>query len=126
MDRNSLPQTAPLFDLRRKTLAGREDIHLRPRLTCAEPPMHEECAHYALRACPHLAGPKSAPTAVVTARRYRRLRRRQHIVRYRPISPFLRVEWWRGGAQITDRDEIRRLLPDEQPDLFTGRGGIDA
>ena len=30
-----------------------------------------------------------------------------------------RVEWWRGGAQITDRDEIRLLAEAEQPDLFT-------
>ena len=108
-----------------KLAPGERTFICDPDDTCVEPPMHEECAHYALRVCPHLAGPKSTPTAVVTALRYRRCPRPPNSARYRPISPFLRVEWWRCGAQITDRDEIRRLAGgSEQPDLFADRGGI--
>jgi hypothetical protein len=38
---------------------------------CDDPPMHEECAHYALRVCPHLIAPGSV-SVVITALRYLR------------------------------------------------------
>ena len=78
-----------------KLAPGERTFICDPDYTCAEPPMHEECAHYALRACPHLAGPKSTPAVVVTALRYRRCPRPPSSARYRPASPFLR---WNGGA----------------------------
>jgi hypothetical protein len=38
---------------------------------CNDPPMHEECARYALRVCPHLVAPSNVSVAI-TAPRYRR------------------------------------------------------
>ena len=31
---------------------------------CNDPPMHEECAHYALRVCPHLIAPSSVSVVI--------------------------------------------------------------
>ena len=87
---------------------------------CDDPPMHEECAHYALRVCPHLIAPGSV-SVVITALRY--LRRyvgadywsymTPDAADYWPVRPHRRMEWWREGKQIIDRDEILALLAGE-------------
>jgi hypothetical protein len=80
--------------------------------------MHEECARYALRVCPHLVAPGSV-SVVIAAPRYQ-LRHRPHRVYvdvtdayYWPHQPYKRVEWWSEGKQVIDRDEILALLAGE-------------
>jgi hypothetical protein len=79
---------------------------------CSDPPMHDDCAHYALRVCPHLVAPGSV-AVVITAARYRQCTGTDHrgcdLPYYRPQRPFQRLEWWREGEQIIDRDEIASL-----------------
>ena len=85
---------------------------------CNDPPMHEECARYALRVCPHLVAPSSV-CVVITAPRYRRRkvynwpRPPLDVAAYWPYRPYKRVEWWRKGKQVIDRDEILALVAGE-------------
>jgi hypothetical protein len=87
---------------------------------CSDPPMHEECARYSLRVCPHLVAPGSVSVAI-TAPRYRRRYVRYHPTHFRgrevadywPHRPYKRVEWWSRGKQVIDRDEILALLAGE-------------
>ena len=69
---------------------------------CADPPMHEDCAHYALRVCPHLVTTGSV-SVVITAARYRQCTstdcRGCNDTYYRPQRPFQRLEWWREGVR---------------------------
>ena len=85
--------------------------------------MHGECAHYALRVCPHLVAPGSV-SVVITAPRYRRRYindyephptrfRGRDVADYWPYWPHKRVEWWSEGKQIIDCDEILALLAGE-------------
>jgi hypothetical protein len=90
---------------------------------CNDPPMHEGCARYAMRVCPHLVAPSSV-SVVITAPRYRKRCFNHHMPHpthfqdrevgyYWPYRPFKRVEWWSEGRQIIDRDEILALLASE-------------
>ena len=82
---------------------------------CNDPPMHGECARYALRVCPHLVAP-GAVSVVITAPRYRRRQVEPYpptIAEYWPYRPYKCVEWWSEGKQVVDRDEIFVLLAGE-------------
>jgi hypothetical protein len=85
-----------------------------PKCGCGDPPMHAECAHYALRVCPHLIAP-GVVSVVIAARRYRLgyIRTLVTNANYWPSRPYKRVEWWLKGKQVTDRDEILALLAEE-------------
>jgi hypothetical protein len=92
-----------------------------------DPPMHDECAHYALRVCPYLAIPNyaklvgdrtlSAADPVVVAKDTRVhpdrpdmfvavLARGQTVTHriaahyIRPHRPYMRAEYWRHGHQL--------------------------
>jgi hypothetical protein len=90
---------------------------------CNDPPMHEECARYALRVCPHLVAPGSV-SVVITAPRYLRRDvnycaprfRERDVADYWPHRPYKRVEWGSKGKQVIDRDEIFALLAGETGD----------
>jgi hypothetical protein len=82
---------------------------------CNDPPMHEECAHYSLRVCPHLVAPGSV-SVVITAPRYRRRHVESYpptVADYWPYRPYKRVEWWSEGKNVVDHDEILALLAGE-------------
>ena len=85
-----------------------------PNCGCGDPPMHGECARYALRVCPHLVAPGSV-SVVITAPRYRLgyIRTLGTNANYWPYRPYKRVEWWSEGKQVIDRDEILGLLAGE-------------
>jgi hypothetical protein len=77
--------------------------------------MHEECARYALRVCPHLVASSSVSVAIAAPRYSRR-----HldvfacgVADYWPHRPYKRVEWWSKGKQVIDREEILALLAGE-------------
>jgi hypothetical protein len=98
-------------------------------------PMHHECLHYALQACPHLAGKLLKPVQLqavqqrlagqgvrtvdntvvagvpavfvaVQAWVYRVDRRQEHLV-YEVLKPFRKTEYWAHGAMLP-RDEGER------------------
>jgi hypothetical protein len=78
--------------------------------------MHEECARYSLRVCPHLVAPSSSVSVAITAPRYTC----RHLdvlacgaADYWPHRRYKRVEWWSKGKQVIDRDEILALLAGE-------------
>jgi hypothetical protein len=75
--------------------------------------MHEECARYSLRVCPHLVAPSSSVSVAITAPRYSRRHVNGYVPDYWPHRPYKRVEWWSKGKQIIDRDEIFALLAGE-------------
>jgi hypothetical protein len=79
---------------------------------CNDPPMHEECALYSLRVCPHLVAPGSVSVAI-TAPRYSRRYVNGYVPDYWPHPPYKRVEWWIKGKQVIDRSEILALLAGE-------------
>jgi hypothetical protein len=83
---------------------------------CNDPPMHEECARYSLRVCPHLVAPSSSVSVAITAPRYSC----RHldvfacgVANYWPHRPYKRVEWWSEGKQVINRNAILALLADE-------------
>lgn len=99
-------------------------------------PMHSECAHYAIKVCPYLAAPKYAkrldaatvdpakmpehvlfvdPTSIpdrpdvfvmVEASSYRVTIRERHLI---PLRPYKRVEFWRGGVQLSEQAAVAVL-----------------
>ena len=79
---------------------------------CGDPPMHEECARYALRVCPHLVAPSRSVSIAITAPRYSR-RHFKIFPDYWPHRPYKRVEWWSEGKEVIDHDEILALLASE-------------
>jgi hypothetical protein len=106
-----------------------------------DPPMHRMCMHYALKVCPYLAMPEY--TKRIDARTVREpqpatrifLDRTQDpqrplvfvavstatvIVKWphiKPERPYINVEFWRGGKQITRKEAIREYLMSEDPTL---------
>ena len=98
-----------------------------PRGAYIDPPMHYECAHYALEVCPYLAAPNYSkrlddkllpegeapmlmdptmdPTRpdvfVAVMATGQRIRRESIFQSYiTPKRPYLRVEFWRHGRQV--------------------------
>lgn len=138
--------------LRGRWFVGGELSAFHPNGSYVDPPMHDECAHYALRVCPYLAAPqygKYIETATlkpddpligntvidpgmiderpqvfvaVMATGHRKIDGEVRVgplgvpfVQYlKPRRPYLRVEFWRHGAKITD-DEARALLGERIP-----------
>jgi hypothetical protein len=106
-----------------------------------DPPMHHECAEYSLRVCPYLALPsyrkrieeatlpKDDPTPILidetmlmhrppmfvaAMARGQRLLENGHIV---PRRPFIRVEYWRDGAMLTEAEAMPLLEQELQRDV---------
>jgi hypothetical protein len=98
-----------------------------------DPPMHHECAHYALTVCPYLALPSyqgrvdmrtlapDDPTLITIDNSMlperpdifvcamatgQKITQRGYVV---PKRPFLRVEYWRNGAQIEHAEAVPRV-----------------
>jgi hypothetical protein len=81
-----------------------------------DPPMHGECAEYALRTCPFLAAPsygrlnagEPRPNIFLAlmATRYRF----REPNKYRPRRPYKLATWWSEGRQIEDPAEILRRV----------------
>ena len=103
-----------------------------------DPPMHNECARYALMVCPYLAVPhygkrvedktlgSSRPTLLVDETMIERrpdlfisvMATRQHVTgnvspRIIPGKPFVRVEYWRHGKQLKPAEGLALLTTDQ-------------
>lgn len=91
----------------------------------SDPPMHDDCAHYALQVCPYLAAPTytkrledktikdGSPTIVderVVPERpvvFVAIEVASHTVRGRltiPHTPYSKIEYWLHGAQLTQAE----------------------
>lgn len=94
-----------------------------------DPPTHDECAHYALRACPYLAAPtysgriddrtlrpenqtiimvdqtmipeRPEVFVAVLARTHKATAGLQYLM---PTRPYMRVEFWRHGERLEDAE----------------------
>jgi hypothetical protein len=112
-----------------------------------DPPMHRECAHYALKVCPYLALPSyqgrvetrtlapDDPTPILIdntmiperpaifvcamATGQKITENRAYVV---PKRPFVTIEFWRDGAQISHDEgmayahhQLAKPLPDQLP-----------
>ena len=81
---------------------------------CGDPPMHGECARYALRVCPHLVAPGSV-SVVITAPRYGAAAsttaaspthfRGREVANYWPTGP---TSAWNGGARANRSSIVTR------------------
>jgi hypothetical protein len=107
-------------------------FHLRGRYI--DPPMHDECAHYALQVCPYLAAPNYSgrldartlsaddrmpvlidPTMIperpqlfvavlALKQRFTVIPKTKHVLYIAPKRPYLRVEYWRHGERVDDAE----------------------
>ena len=114
-------------------IGGSGDAAVSRREGFPDPPMHEECATFALRTCPHLSTPVYVKQIerpdVFTALMTNSYRYREKLYRHKdrkpedrrpgryPVyyarKPWLRVTWWRAGQELTDPDEILRNIADQ-------------
>ena len=115
-----------------KLLRGRWSVGgplslLDPRGALIDPPMHYECSHYALEACPYIAAPNYSkridaktvpkeeglvymdpteiprrPDVFVAAMHIgQTFKKEGRFIRYiRPNRPFRQIEYWRQGKQL--------------------------
>lgn len=123
----------PLF--RARWFLGGPGSAFHARGAYVDPPMHDECVHYALRVCPHLTRP-----SYDKGMRGRTVARDDHVVlvenknvgEFRPAvfvavlakgqrvhggmlgtdyivprRPFMRVEYWRDGVKLSESDGKR-------------------
>lgn len=115
--------------LRFRWFVGGPASGLHPQGVYIDPPMHEECAHYALQACPYLAAPSYAgridgkllpeqdaklalflndptmldyrPDFFVAAVSRGTIWQGEGMVKYvAPVRPLVKVEFWRKGRQV--------------------------
>ena len=111
----------------------------------SDPPMHEECATFALRTCPYLSAPVYVKqierpdvfTVIMTSsykygeKLYRHKdpkpedRKPGRYPVYYARKPWLRVTWWRAGQELTDPDEILRNIDEIHRHFVAQFLGVD-
>jgi hypothetical protein len=93
----------------------------------SDPPMHDECAHYALAVCPYLAAPTYSrriedrtltdgsqtlidpnviierPVVFVAVETTGHVVRGRHVI---PDLPYSRIEYWLHGAQLSQAEGL--------------------
>ena len=93
-----------------------------------DPPMHHECATYALRVCPYLSASDYIgraqtiirPSLFVCAQALRQTK--TALGHFVPMKPFYRIEYWRYGELLPQQEGARLVrealanpLPERQP-----------
>jgi|SRR5215475_6720162 len=119
---------------RGRWFVGGPSSALHPRGAYVDPPMHDECVHYALRVCPYLATPgynklienrKVLPESGAVFARHENvgpiqpslfvavLARGQTVLSeglgeyIKPKRPYMRMEYWRHGQRLDDAEGER-------------------
>ena len=103
-----------------------------------DPPMHNECAHYALQVCPYLAAPnydkriddKTLPpgdtpllidptmiperpdyfVAVMTTNQKSIINSIGMVQYLKPLRPYSRIEFWRHGEHVGEQDVVETTI----------------